>query len=147
EQGLARLFQRLFVLLALGDVTRDFGKTAQAAVRRMDQIDNYMRPKAAAVLAHAPAFHLAAARRQRFRQRFLRHAGGAVLRRVEAGEMLTDDFLGVIALDARRAGIPVGDDTLWAQHIEGIVGDALHQKAELLLAGAQVVFRLLALRE
>ncbi|MNR54527.1 hypothetical protein D3C85_1747280 [compost metagenome] len=51
--------------------------------------------------------------------------------------MLADDFGFVIALDAPCARVPAGHIAILVEHVERIVGDALDQHAELLLADPQ----------
>src|SRR5205085_8835056 len=55
--------------------------------------------------------------------------------------MLSHNFLGGVALDALRPGVPVGDDAVEVQHVEGIVRHAFDQKPELALAFAQRLLR------
>ena len=45
--------------------------------------------------------------------------------------------LGRIALDAFRAGIPTGYDAVRVEHVERVVGYAVHQQAELPFAFTQ----------
>ena len=45
--------------------------------------------------------------------------------------MLADDLIGAIALDALGSRIPAGDVAVGIEAIERVVGDALHQHAEL----------------
>jgi hypothetical protein len=49
------------------------------------------------------------------------------------------------SLDALGARVPVGDHAFRRQHVDRVVGHALHQQAETLLAGAQRILGLLAL--
>ena len=60
--------------------------------------------------------------------------------------MLADDFLGGIAFDALRAGVPVGDDAAGVEHVDGVIGHPLHQNAEPPLALQQRVLRRFPLR-
>jgi hypothetical protein len=48
--------------------------------------------------------------------------------------MAANDLIGGIALDARGAGVPIGNDAAGIDHENGVVGDALHQQAEPALA-------------
>src|SRR5262249_7230302 len=105
------------------------------------------RPEAAAVLAHPLGFLLETAFARRRFQGPLGIAALAVLRGVELREMPADDFGRLIALDAPGAGIPTGDDAFRAQHVDRIVGDALDQQAELLLAAPQRLLSSAALGE
>src|SRR5207248_7938754 len=52
------------------------------------------------------------------------------LGRVEAAEMLADDVLGRIALDALGAGVPVGHPPFWVEHEDGVIGDSLDEDPE-----------------
>src|ERR1700761_5331814 len=61
--------------------------------------------------------------------------------------MAADDFLRPIALDALRAEVPIGDVALRIEHADGVVGDALHQEPELLLAELEPLFGQLAFGE
>jgi len=59
--------------------------------------------------------------------------------------MQADDLFFRITLDALGADVPVADHAFRRQHVDRIIGHALHQQAEALLAGAQRVLGLLAL--
>ena len=61
--------------------------------------------------------------------------------------MLPDDFVGSVALDALRAGVPIDDDATGIDHIDGVIGHALHQNAKLPLAFQQRVLRRFTLRD
>ena len=61
--------------------------------------------------------------------------------------MLTDDLLGGIALQTLRAGIPIGDDAAWIDHIDRVVGHTLYQNAEAALAYQQRILRRFTLRD
>ncbi len=114
----------------LGEVARDFREGDQIARRVEDRIDDHIGPEVRAVLAHAPPLRLEAA----FAPRGLQGDAGNVLleilRRVEAREMLADNLVGLIALEAPGARIPAGDMPLGIEHVDGIVGDALDQHLE-----------------
>ncbi len=60
---------------------------------------------------------------------------------------MTGDLRFLIALDALRTGIPVGDIALRVEHIDGVIGNALHQKTKALLTFLKRLFRLTALGE
>jgi hypothetical protein len=53
---------------------------------------------------------------------------------------LADDLVGAIALDSLCAPVPVGDDAIWIEHVDRVVGDAVDQDAITLLALAQRQF-------
>ena len=48
--------------------------------------------------------------------------------------MLADDFIGRIAFDPLRSGIPVGHDAVRIEHIDGIVDHPLDQQPKAALA-------------
>ena len=52
---------------------------------------------------------------------------------------------GQVALDPLRADIPVAHTTFGIEHVDGVVGDALHQQPELLLAFLERLLGFLAL--
>src|SRR5438128_1310266 len=58
--------------------------------------------------------------------------------------MHADGFGRTVALDAFRALVPVRHHAFGRQHVDGVVGHALHQAAELVFALAQRVLRRLA---
>ena len=141
QQRLARLVQSPLVLLALGDVTRDLGEADQPAVIVTDRVDDDIRPEAAAVLANPQPFVLEPALAGGDRQAALRQADGAILVGVELGEVLTDNFIGGVALEALAAEVPVGDQSVGIEHVDRVVGDPLHQQPEPLFAQPQRVLR------
>src|SRR5205823_6216230 len=96
----------------LAHVARDLGEADQGPGLVADRIDHDVGPEQAAVLAHAPTFGLVAALLDRGLQRARGQAGGALAVGVEPGEVLADDLLGVVALDARGARVPAGDDAV-----------------------------------
>ena len=61
--------------------------------------------------------------------------------------MLADDLLFGVALDALRAGVPVRHPPVRVEHVDGVVGDALDEQPEVLLASAQLLLGGLPLGE
>src|SRR5215204_1153238 len=57
-----------------------------------------------------------------------------VLIGVEDREMLPDDLLGLVALDALSSKVPCCDVPIGVEHEDGVVLDALDQEAEALFA-------------
>src|SRR4030095_9512195 len=88
----------------LGDVAGDFGEADEPALLP-DRIDADAGPEEGAVLADAPAFLFVAALFPGDRERAKRLAVGAVGFGVKTGEVLADDFLRRIALDALAADV------------------------------------------
>lgn len=64
----------------------------------------------------------------------------ARLLRVEEREVLADDVLGRVALDALRADVPCRDTAVDVQHEDRIFADAFHQQAEAFFALSQRLF-------
>ena len=64
----------------------------------------------------------------------MRLADFAIFRRVEHREVLAYDLFRQVTLDALGSRVPVADAAVCGEHEDGVVGDALHQQAELLLA-------------
>ena len=61
--------------------------------------------------------------------------------RIELGKVLTDNLAGQVAFHTLCAGIPIGDDAIRVQHINRVVGHALHEQAEAALALEQGFLR------
>ncbi len=137
DQRLARLFQRALRFMFFGDVAGDLGEADQFALVVPDRVDHHMGPEERAVLSDPPCFILKAPGCDRGLQAALRLASRLILLAIEAREMLTDDLVRPIALDALRAGIPARDMARRVEHVDRIVRDALDQQLELLLAAPQ----------
>ena len=151
---LLRLEQRLPCLLelqlggaALGDVAGDLGEAQDGAIWSANRIDHDVCPEARAVLADTPAFLLEAALAPRGGQRLRGQAVRAILVGVEAREMLADDLLGRIALDALGARVPRRHVSGRIEHVDAVIGHALHQQPEFLLRPAQFLVGLAPLGE
>src|SRR5690606_7719898 len=126
---------------------RDLGEPDDLAHVVMDGVDNDVGPETAAVLAYPPGFLLEATGRARHFERLLRLLGRAILGRVEARKVLADDLERLITLDALCAGVPARHTALGVEHVDGVIGDALDEKPELLLAAAQGFLGTFALGE
>ena len=74
-----------------------------------DGVDNDVRPKAGAVLTNAPAFFFKPSLLFELRQAPVAARRCAVFVGVEPREVLPDNLVWCISLDALRARIPVGD--------------------------------------
>ena len=122
------LLDRRFRLPPFGQIARDLGETEKLAGRRTDGIDHHICPEAAAILADAPAFVFEFPFPRGSVEGALRQSVQTVFRRVEAGEMLADDFFAVISLEAARPGIPAGHRAGGIEHINGIIGDGFDQQ-------------------
>jgi hypothetical protein len=133
--------------LALGQVAGQLGE-AQVSSRFVAQRgDGHVRPEPAAVLAQAPPDVDEAALFHGLLKLVLGPAAVAHLRRIEHGQMLADDLLGRVALDALRSDVPGGDPPVDVQHEDRVFAHALHQQAEAFLALAQLVLVVAPLRQ
>ena len=63
------------------------------------------------------------------------------IRRIEFGEMLRDNLIGLVTYNPRGTGVPGQDLTLGIKHKNGIVGDAFYQQPEALLTLIRAILR------
>src|SRR5262249_47337862 len=106
RQAFLRTPQIFLRLASLGDVARHLGKADKLSGFIADGAQHDAGPEIGSILADAPTLRLVGRAGRRLRQGPLRHSGGAVLRCVEAREMLTDDLVCAIALDTLCAAVP-----------------------------------------
>ena len=130
---LLRLAHPLLAGPALGQVAGDLGEADEAAAVVADGGDDDVGPEARAVLAQPPALQLVFADIGGLGEGACRNAGGAVGLGIEAREMLADDLLALIALDALRAGIPAHDIAARIDHEDCVVGHRVDQQGQMLL--------------
>ncbi len=126
-QGSAR-HPLLLELPPVAEIAGHLGKGHQLPIAVAHPADDHVGPEACAVLAHAPALVFEAALAGGGFQLHL--ALARVLRRIEVGEVLPDDLVGAVPLDALRAHVPGAHPTVRIEHENGIVLDALDQQAE-----------------
>ena len=126
---LARL-QCFFRRSPLCQVACNLGKTDQRASRIADGIDNDAGPKPPAILAHAPSFGLEPAVPFRCFEGESGNARRLIFRRVKAGKMLADDFIGFIALESPSASIPADDRAIGRKHVDCVISNALDKQFE-----------------
>ena len=120
---LARFLEPELRLALFGHVAGDLGKANDLPVVAADGVDHHHGPEARAVLAHAPAFGFIAPGVAGGLQGPVGDTGLPVLGRIEAAEMLADDFLGLVSLDALGAGIPVRHMTFGIEHEDRVIDD------------------------
>src|SRR6185295_7300413 len=120
------------VLAAVGQVARDLGKSDQLLVWPVERGNDDVRPEARPILPDAPAFVLEASLRRSDLQLVRREV--ARLGRIELAEVLPDDLRSAVSLDQLGAGVPRCHPAVGVEHEDGVVLDALHQKAKALLA-------------
>ena len=126
--------------LLLCAVAGDFGVADKLSAVVAHGVDNNVRPERAAVFAVAPALIFETTGAIGRLQIFLRNKRFTILGAIEAGEVLADNLFGDITFSALRPGVPVYDQPVVIQHINGVVGHALHQQAE-----TRLLFTLFAL--
>src|SRR5260221_3089993 len=117
-----------------GQFARGFGETYQLAGLIADRIDDDTRTECGAILAQAPAFGFVPSGTPRRFKRLHWHSVLAVFLAIKPREMLADDFLGGIAFDPRRAGVPVCHEAVWIEHEDGVVDYAFDKQPEAPLA-------------
>src|SRR5690606_15590289 len=105
----------------LADVTGDLGEADQLAVIVVNGVHHGIGPEAAAVLADSPTFRFEPAFLGGASERLFGQFRLAVLPAEEAGEMLSDDLVWAVALDALRAGVPAGYMAVRVHHVDGVV--------------------------
>ncbi|MNO82244.1 hypothetical protein D3C76_735130 [compost metagenome] len=147
EQRFAGLLERLLRLGRFGDVAGDLGKPEQGTGVSPDRVDHDMGQEPRAILAYPPTLVLEASLARRNLQCPSWQAGSLIFGGVEHGKMLADDFFGQITLDALGPQVPVGHTAIRGKHVDGIVGDALHQQPKLLLALLEGLFGHLAVSQ
>src|SRR6266852_9380176 len=134
HQGLARYVELPLSLPPFSYVAGDFSVANQLSIIVPDRVDDDVGPKPAAVLADAPAFFFHSTIALDGFQHLLRLARFPIFIRVEYREVISDNFLGCVPFDAVRTKIPVRDNAFGVEHVDGVVGNTLHQQPELLLA-------------
>src|SRR5262249_38510734 len=103
-EALFRSAHALFALLALGEIARHLRKSDERAGIVAESRDDDVRPEARPVLAETPALLFETADLLRGLE-----LGGAlplVVGRIEVGEVLADDLVRAVALDALCARVP-----------------------------------------
>ena len=141
----ARLDQLLLGVAPLGGVADDIGKTDQIAVVVADRGERAGHEKRRAVLPDAPSLDFVLAVPDGQFERAVRLAGAALVGPVQYAEMLADDFVGLVADDVLRAGVPARDVSGRVEHENGVVGDAFDEDLEMPLGVLERQLRLLEL--
>src|SRR5262249_5176596 len=96
--------------------------------------EDAVHPHADAAFADAPALGLVPAFRRGDGERLLRLAVAHFLFREEASETLAENFVGPVALDALGARVPAHDAAFGVEGIDRVVGRAIEEQTEALLA-------------
>ncbi|CUU17961.1 hypothetical protein CDS [Bradyrhizobium sp.] len=95
-----RRLERGFRLTPFCNVPGHFGESYELPVVVSNRVDHDMRPKASAVLSYPLTFMLPPSVTGCGLQACSREARGAILFRIEIGEVATDDLFGSVPLDA-----------------------------------------------
>ena len=116
--------QLFFVILALRQVAGDLGEADELAICISDRCNDDVCPEQRAVLPDAPALvfersdfrcHLELVLGQAARERF---------GRIEAREMLADDLVSLVPLEALGARVPRENEPLRVKHEDRVVPNA-----------------------
>ena len=94
-----------------------------------------MGPELRAILADAPAFALEAAGTLSLRQRLGRDVLQPLSVCVKGREMLADNLIRLIALEAPGAGVPTGHATFAIQHVDRVISDRLDEEPVAAVTG------------
>src|SRR5215217_2211536 len=132
-------------LLLLRDVLRDLRDTPQFSLIIVQRRQDRACPEPRSILAHKPVLFFGPAF-ARCLEESLRPATNYVLFGEEHGEVLSDDLLGAVALEAFGASIPAGDASLRVEREDRVVSHAFHQRAEVFLVPAQALPLVLGLQ-
>src|SRR5690606_17829047 len=108
EQRLTRPLELALGLLALGNVAGHTGKADGSPVVVANGVDHHACPEALAVLANAPPIRKESPFLASDFQRLAGFFPLAVFVGVEAGIVLSDDLVRLVARDAARAFVPAG---------------------------------------
>ncbi len=134
EERLLGLLKVELRLASFRQVPGHLGEADRTALVVTDRVYDDVGPEAGSVLPQTPPLSVETALCGRGLQGSPWNASRHILRRVESGEVLADDFVGGVALDLLGAGVPVRHDALGIQHEDGVVGDPLHEQPETALA-------------
>ena len=133
------LSQRVFGLLAVGDVARHFRKATEASRLVAHGRDDHIGPEPRPIFAHSPALVFQPTLARCHAQLLLGLAPLAVFRRIKAGEMLADDLIWAITLNLFCPPVPTDDMPQGIQHENRVALYALHQQPEAFFARASHV--------
>ncbi len=133
-----------FRLAPFGDVASDLPESPDRARLIPEHGHHHAGKELRSVLPDSPGLFLVLALPGRGFQGVGRLLTGLVFGSVEAGEMLADDFIGPIPLDALGPGIPGGDPAIGVQHEDRVLPGALDEEAEPLFAGSNLALQISA---
>jgi hypothetical protein len=120
--------QLLLRLPPLREIPRDLAEAAQLTLLVPQSGDHHVRPEQRAVLAHPPTLVLDATHLAGDRELLLRLSGCHGLGQVELGEVLADDLVRLVALDALSARVPRAYPTAHVEQEDRVIGDAVDEQ-------------------
>src|SRR6195256_2226793 len=132
--------------MPFGHVPSDLGEALQTPLSVPQRSDNNVGPETGTVLADSPSLILALAALSSFLQDFLWPSTLHIFREIERGNVLPEDFLRPVAFQTLRTIIPTDHAAERIQVEDRVLLDGLHKQTEALLAVAQSLLRVLAIR-
>ena len=121
----------------LRNVASDFRKADDLAIIVGDRIDNHMRPEARPILAETPSFLLKTPGFASNAQGVGWRTGLHLFGKIEAREMLADDFVRPVSFDTFGARIPADHRAVRVKHVDRVIGHTSNEDAKLFFAPAQ----------
>ncbi len=117
-------------LLAIGHVARDLGEADQLTGFVAYRIDHRQSPESASVLAEPPTLRFEPPDLRCCLQSVLWETTLAVFRGEEGLEGTSDDFPGLVTLQAPRSGIPGRYNPIETDHVNGVINDAIDHELQ-----------------
>ena len=109
-------------------------KPTQFASFVAQRSDDHVGPESSAVFTDPPAFVLEAAQPLGLGELVLRQLASECVRRIEHREVVADDLIGAVALEALCPGVPGVHPTVRIEQEDGVVSDRLDEEAKTFLA-------------
>ena len=118
----------------LGQVAGHLGESDQLARLVSHRRDDHVGPEERAILSYAPPLVFESTLGGRLLELDLGPASLDLPERIEAREVVAQDLVLPVTLDAFRARVPADDASFGVEHEDRVVDDAFHQRPEMLLA-------------
>ena len=120
-EALLALTKHVLVLAPLRQVAGDLAEANERSTGVAERGDHDVRPESGTVLPDAPTLVLHPALARRYFKLPRRLSARDVLGRVEDRKMPSDDLIGCVALEAKRALVPAQDVPGWVESEDGVV--------------------------
>src|SRR5204862_2401193 len=120
--ALDQIAKRILMPFPVGEVPRDFAEPPQPALGVAQGRDDDVAPEQRAVLADPPPFLFDAALGFGDGQEALGLAALDVVGRIEAAEVLADDLVACVALQALSPWVPTRDDPVGVEGEDRVLG-------------------------